>query len=105
MFVYTYTTGMCIYIYMYTGVYTYTGVYLCASREETRKSSFQGSLYLSRESLGNHFFEEVQKSTSIYMRHGEFQGGHPLVCMPVFVVDFGISSIWPPACSRRLKIG
>jgi hypothetical protein len=30
---------------------------------ETRKSSFQGSLYLSRESLGNHFFEEFQKSS------------------------------------------
>jgi hypothetical protein len=29
---------------------------------ETAKSSFQGSLYLSRESLGNHFFEKFQNS-------------------------------------------
>jgi hypothetical protein len=28
--------------------------------EEVAKSSFQGSLYLSRESLGNHFFEAFQ---------------------------------------------
>jgi predicted ABC-type exoprotein transport system permease subunit len=28
-------------------------------RGETRKPSFQGSLYLSRESLGNRFFEGI----------------------------------------------
>jgi hypothetical protein len=30
----------------------------CPFFEKAAKSSFQGSLYLSRESLGNHFFEE-----------------------------------------------
>jgi hypothetical protein len=52
-----------------------------------RKSSFQGSLYLSRESLGNHFFEAFQKSISIYMQacpKTQSPGGHPLVFMFLF---------------------
>jgi hypothetical protein len=43
---------LCVYVYIERAL-------------ETGKSSFQGSLYLSRESLGNHFFEEFQKSRGV----------------------------------------
>jgi hypothetical protein len=60
------------------------GSFMCNSKK-VAKSSFQGSLYLSRESLGNHFFEEFQKSMSIYIcRHGEFQGGPISFYAPLF---------------------
>jgi hypothetical protein len=39
-------------------VYTFSNAF-----QQMRKSSFQGSLYLSRESLGNHFFEGIQKKS------------------------------------------
>jgi hypothetical protein len=46
--------------------------------EKVATSSFQGSLYLSRESLGAHrFFEEFQKSISIYMQAWGIPGRTP----------------------------
>jgi L-lactate permease len=50
------------YIYIYIYIYIWVPTWIDAQLEKAAKSSFQGSLYLSGESLGvHHFFEEFQK--------------------------------------------
>jgi hypothetical protein len=45
------------YIHGYIHIYTHTDIQWFCFFGKVWESSFQGSLYLSRESLGNHFFE------------------------------------------------
>jgi hypothetical protein len=79
----------------------------CLFFQQMRKSSFQGSLYLSRESLGNHFFEEFQNSRAVdvgvYRKRGEFQG-HPLVFILVFSMSSYLASWMLPRAENRLEM-
>jgi hypothetical protein len=85
----------CTQTYTYTHIPTYTPIhiytYTLGVFGKVGTSSFQGSLYLSRESLGNHFFEGIPEiyayryiyTYSIYT----YIPTHPLVFM-FFVAAF-----------------
>jgi uncharacterized membrane protein len=81
IYIYVYVC-VCMYMYMCVYVYVYVYVYICVcicvpptkssmlvinavfahNAGIPRKSGFQGSLYLSRESLGNCFFTLFQNN-------------------------------------------
>jgi hypothetical protein len=65
------------------------------------KSSFQGSLYLSRESLGNHFFEGFQKSRAVDV--GVYRKHAFPISVKMLILE--LRALRAPGCSRRLKIG
>ena len=68
-----------------------------------RKSGFQGSLYFSRESLGNSIFEEFHRKPQTTPMNAVYAMGWGVHwCFSIF---FEIRTLKAPGCSRRLEIG